>query len=241
MEPGMLNENQNRQHWLARLEDPQGLPEECVQDKEAAWQQLQARLQPSSSRKKNAWFWAAAACLLVVISVPILTAKKDQAVTVNKRQSLPMVEKAIAIPQLPTRETTILTNPTVVSRAKQLNRPDNKNSIKKLSFRAPVVNRLSPSPAVIIQPLNNPSLAATQRVTVVTVKYPVALSPAKKLKVVHVNELGETTPDAYPMVRMEDNGASRVRLFNRELFSNAGSGAMGSGFNIFKSKNTPSN
>ena len=241
MEPGMLNENQNRQHWLARLEDPQGLPEECVQDKEAAWQQLQARLQPSRSRKKSAWFWAAAACLLVVISVPILTAKKEQAVIVDKEQSLPTVEKAIAIQQWPTRETTIIANRAVVSRAKQLNRPDNKSSIKKLTFQTPVINQLPTCPVVIIQPLSNPSLAATQRVTVATVKHPAALSPAKKLKVVHINELGETTPDAYPMVRMEDNGASRVRLINQELFSNAGSGAMGSGFNIFKSKNTPSN
>ena len=241
MEQGMLNENQNSGDWKARLEDPQGLPEACVQNKDAAWQQLQARLQPPRKKNNTAWRLAAAACLLAVISLPMLTAKKDPAITVNKKPSPPAVNEPIALRPLPTRETTIINSTVVLISAKQLNNSVNKTRIKKLPFRAPVVSQLPPSPEVTIQVVNNPPLVATRPIAVATVKHAPALSPAKKLKVVHVNELGAGMPDAYPMVRMEDTRTTRLKLINHEIFSNGGTGAMGSGVNIFKSKNTPTN
>ena len=114
-------------------------------------------------------------------------------------------------------------------------------AIKKLPLRAPVINQLQASSVVTVPVVSHPSLVAIQPIAVTNVKPASALLPAKKLKVVHINELGESIPDTYPMVRMEDTRTTRLRFINQEIFSNAGSGAMGSGFNIFKSKNTPTN
>ncbi len=75
MEPRMSNENLN-DYWKNKLEDVDSLSAETFTDKNAAWEKLHSRLRQKPSRVRTVWYWAAAACLLLVFILPIIIAGK---------------------------------------------------------------------------------------------------------------------------------------------------------------------
>lgn len=75
----MLNENYNNTgDWRSKLEALDNLPGETIINKNASWEKLHDRLREKRSSKKIIWYWSAAACLLLVLMVPLINLiKKD--------------------------------------------------------------------------------------------------------------------------------------------------------------------
>src|ERR1022692_1843688 len=74
----MLNEKQNNlHHWINKLDEPGCLPAEEMVDKNEAWKKLHQRLSGKPRKNKMIWYWAAAACLIISFSLPMILAKKN--------------------------------------------------------------------------------------------------------------------------------------------------------------------
>src|SRR5450755_2342791 len=68
----MLREKPNNAfHWKNKLEEMESLPDETF-NKEAAWEKLHQRMQGKPLNKRAVWYWAAAACLLLALLIPLL-------------------------------------------------------------------------------------------------------------------------------------------------------------------------
>src|ERR1019366_8570477 len=74
-EMNMLNEKQNNlHHWINKLDEPGYLPAEEMVDKNEAWKKLHQRLSGKPRKNKMIWYWAAAACLIISFSLPMILA-----------------------------------------------------------------------------------------------------------------------------------------------------------------------
>ena len=69
----------------------------------------------------------------------------------------------------------------------------------------------------------------------------VAILPEKKkLKVVHINELSDPIAELPGITRYAERHSFQLKLINQEVYSSPPSSG-NTGFNIFKTKNAPSN
>ena len=70
----------------------------------------------------------------------------------------------------------------------------------------------------------------------------VAILPEKKkLKVVHINELGDPVEETPNIARNYEHHSFQVKLINQEVYTSPPPSSGNTGFNIFKTKTAPSN
>jgi len=91
----------------------------------------------------------------------------------------------------------------------------------------------------IAQPLHIIEEATVQDMPVA--KVIASLGNLQKLKVVHVNELGDTPPEIHSRAFIADYRTVQIKLINQEVYTNASSATNNPGFNFFKTTNAPSN
>ncbi|MEO5944538.1 MAG: hypothetical protein ABIP30_13900 [Ferruginibacter sp.] len=196
----MSNEKANNiTSWRNKLEDADNLPNEILQDKNAAWEKLYGRLQPEAKKTKPVWYWAAAACVLLMVVIPFLYTKINDkkikgSMVKNTIQQKKYIQPVIANPSAEINTVTVA----II--------PSKKESIA-ISKRE--VERNS---TVIATPANSLGIKATIKFiqttpiidTLLTVEKAVqvlATAPIKeikKLKIVHANELGS------PVIQPDD-------------------------------------
>ena len=87
MEQDMLPEKQGRPGWKNKLDEVADLPDFVLPDKNASWGKLHNRLQEKPGRIGAAWYWAAAAGILIVCAIPLFTTKNARVAKV-KNESL---------------------------------------------------------------------------------------------------------------------------------------------------------
>ncbi len=74
----MLNDNQNSSAaWKAKLDSLDDLSDDTF-DRAAAWDKLHHRLTEKPASKKFGWYWAAAACLVLMAAVGLFTTSNRQ-------------------------------------------------------------------------------------------------------------------------------------------------------------------
>ena len=244
MDQDMLNENLNKGGWKNKLEDVEHLSATTLQDKNAAWEKLHSRLHQPSRRIKATWYWAAAACLLTAIIVPVLTTNKKQPEIVTNNIVPASTNKATAQQQLPVKE-----NVPTAAPADNINKTvtiqtDQPISHKKInSGIAPVKSAIDP--VVFIEQKDIPT---TPIISILPVQIPVteitttvAVTEKKKLKVVHINELGDPVSEPRNTTHPVDYSVIQFRLINQQVYTSAPASSNSFSFNISKSKNVSSN
>ena len=80
----------------SRLEEVKSLPDKLLSDKNAAWEKLHGRMHAKPHRIKPFWYWAAA-CLLVSLTISFLTANKKQQALVNNEPAKKILKKTTPI------------------------------------------------------------------------------------------------------------------------------------------------
>lgn len=178
---------QNNPGWRSRLAALDFIPGEIPVDKTARWDKLQQRLEKSKSRKKIFyWYWAAACGLLALVLPWMLLQKNDV--------SHPIVKETIRIPetkQILVKEILPVTpNPPSVdinSTKASMNVAERKSLPHRL-----VLSNLEKTIDSTGRSSTTGSLTTITPVTLTDTSMPIALSeiPTRKLKVVHVNEIG---------------------------------------------------
>lgn len=265
----MLNENHDELNWRSRLGEVKSLPDQLLPDKNAAWEKLHGRLQSNPRRIKPLWYWAAA-CLLVSLTIPYLTINKKQQAWVKNKPAKTVSKQTTSIePVVKGNEVRNVIIVTAVNKEVKKpasisnNKKDFEREIQKrqpipaAGFNEPIItaqqqkttlpqraNELSAVPVVTAGArLKVVHINELDRALIETTAMPVlttATAP-KKLKVVHINELGTPVIIPYNLVHADDYGQVQIRLINQETYNNSKIPSTNSSFNIFKTRNAPSN
>lgn len=230
----MPNESQNKLPlWKNKLEALDGLAGETF-NKAHGWEKLHTRLYAKSSIRRIRWYWIAAACLLLTLSIiGLLETKKD--IPVAKR---PSKQKQL-IPKETSEPTPIFKNDSakVVTFAHT-----NKKPRKPLSAKLNKVIPTANNNLFIDTPLAKQSNAQDTSYTIIPADTPpltgVKVQPRQKFRVIHINELSNPVEEVR-FVRNE-GGFFPIKITNKDIFS--GSPANNhSGHNILKINLSPQN
>ena len=222
----------NSSSWKQQLAELEQLPGEPF-DKEAPWERLHGRLKPESGKKRIFWYWAAATLLVCMIAVPAIFTHKKQAGKIRKQT----VATAPVPPRQPSA-TAIAGNPETARHV----RPGSRHAGSQLPI---IKQRSHPGSA---RALSNITLGETAQIppatrTLLPVEKPVAdfstalmASPKKKLKVVYINELGDSQSED-PMVQSNTSPHFfKMQLGDQEVFVSPTRVSREAGFTIIHSK-----
>ena len=242
MDQGMLNEHHSNMDWRNKLEEVDSLSGLTFTDKNAAWEKLHSRLHQQPRRIKAVWYWAAAACLLTAVIVPLITANKKQSPIINNNPVSTIQKDKTLQESLPIKENLS----TVFSSDKEIavTRINQRGANKKIILTNTVVKSVN-SYATSIQQENKP---LTESISILPLQMPtnkitiaVAVAEKKKLKVVHVNELGDAALEQHNKALPEDYGVIQFKLIDQQVYTKSSIPAYSIGFNISKPKNVSSN
>jgi hypothetical protein len=183
----MLNENQNNQgSWKNKFEELEALQDQSF-DKEKAWAKLHNRLGQKNPQKKRIAYWTAAACLVVLVSMGwFFSMDKDVPVAIHEQQKQNSpTGRTIASPAQPGTKA----NPESTEKKQPAIQPKNKR--REILVTPVSINTVS-IPDLPIHPDNidksADEIGHTDSIAMATV-----VPPKKKLRVIHINELGELT------------------------------------------------
>ena len=236
MEPNMLNKRPAEGHWSHRLEEINSLAALLLEDKTAAWEKLHNRLQQKPKRTLRAWYWAAAAVVLLICSLPLFFSNNKQ---VNPKHDLvkntaaktmaPILtgsEKKNVITAQPILPQKIKLPPVVRHMANGKNFKIDNQPIELVAASPElVVHKETKQPMAAIAPIENELKAPMLAVTVLA---------KPTLRVVHINELGEVVPQRNKAMPADD-GFVKFKIINQQYYTGTAVTAKAIGFSISKS------
>lgn len=238
----MLNENHNKPNWKSRLEEVSSLPDLLLADKNASWEKLHGRLHVKPRRIKPWWYWVAAACLLGAITIPFLTAHKKQEALVKNEPTKTVLKKTgvaasdvkeivpVAVIAGPVEKKQIATPASLPGSVE--NKEDkikDDRLIAATGLDEPTITQQDP--IVLPQPV----------LEAIAVSNPIIAPAPRKLKVIHINELGTPVVLPYNLAHVDDYSPVQIKLINQEIYNNSSTISNNTSFNIFKTRNSPSN
>jgi hypothetical protein len=209
----MHNERQNNPfNWVTKLDEPGCLPPEEMIDKNAAWKKLHGRLSDKPKKNKMIWYWAAAACLLIAFSLPMILAKKNaKAVVKEVSQKNKKEPQAIAHAYVTPEKSGIRAENNLPVEKKETNPfirkhiHNNLPAYHALAKQIPPETNLENAKANASQLTIGTAASADTVLSTIAVVVPVK----KKMRVVHINELENA----------EDGIASSISDHQQSTFS----------------------
>ncbi len=236
----MVNDNQNNFHWKNKLEDVDSLLGETLPDKNNAWEKLHARLHENKRSKGFAWYWVAAACLLLAVIIPAITMNKKQDDTVkNDIEKIEPKQKTIAEISTQKENEKLSITPVVNEKKSSIKTPTGKKEITPVGNNITVNNETTVTNSNDKTTEQQPIISATPFVDSITVTALAIIPQKKKIKVVHVNELGEVVEVSPDIARITDIHAFQLKLATQEVYKTPSVASNATGI-TFKKK-PPSN
>ena len=241
MEPDMQDENPNDFHWKNKLEDAESLSGETLTDNNAAWEKLHARLSEKPRRIRAAWYWSAAACLLLAVIIPMMTATKKQPGLVKNNTEQTQPKKSTATKAETQKENEVVkVTPVETAKKNTIKAPEQTSEKKDAAIdiaqqEATVSTGFNDQQTIVPPPIILPQPPAdTAPITIL------AMLPAKrKLKIVHINELGDVVEVPLNIACNTDYHTFQFGLIGQQVYTSASINANNTGFNIFKTSNSP--
>ena len=232
----MSNENHNNSYWKNKLEDENALSAEILPNKNIAWEKLHNRLQEKPGRKKFLWYWIAAASLLpaIVISLTFLLKNENSVVKNNvSKSSFPNPE----LKQIQRLESTAVTAVSVTDITKQKTQKIKTKSINNITIVSAGKEHSDTTIQITDNKIISPFPVADSSNTTNIAK----AQPKKKLKVVHINELGEPAEELPETAHHSNLHYFQLKLANQEVYRSTSLTSNNTGINLFKTKISPSN
>lgn len=231
----MINENPNNDfHWKSELDELECLAGETFK-KEAAWRKLYLRMQKKPRNNKSLWYWAAAASLIIALSIPWFISKKNTNTLAKVNPKQQQVQSPV-FDFLPAKNNDSIADISSTPLQKKTRVSSIENHKKLLTS---LVDRLTTVENIAIQSnkeITEPTIINSGLAPVDTQRIIAAVLPAnKKLRVVYINELGEPGEQTV-MVRKTETHSFQLKLANQEVFETPAAGSKTIGFTIFKTK-----
>ena len=233
----MLNENPNKGfHWKNKLEELENLPGESF-NKEVVWEKLHARLQPKTKSKKINWYWIAAACLFFALFISFFLSNKKENVLV--KNNTPQKKINSSSPSLINKDTSVI----IASSSNENKTPAHSiNKIEKINI---AINHKKISNEIvqdkgeenIPQKIKNNAVMPVDTATSIVANLP----EKKKLKVVHINELGVPVSEPPIIARNSESHSFQLKLLKQEVYMGSSLRANSTRLKIFTTKTIPSN
>lgn len=235
----MTNEKpDNSSGWKDKLDELA-----CIQDeafnKETSWNKLHERLHSRSNKRKAGWYWLAAACLFFALFISLFMLHKKESVLVknilqSKKNDSALVQhtpvikmdKSSAVSYLPIKN--YLTGHSI----HQINKTTAGNP-PKITGNEITRNRNEE----ITREVSNSIITPVDTVISLVANVPIR----KKLKVVHINELGDPVSETPNIARYNEQHSFEFKLMNQEVYTRSSSTLTKSGFKIFATKNLTTN
>jgi hypothetical protein len=235
----MINEKPNNNiDWKDKLDELESLAGEKF-NKEVSWEKLHARLQSKPKTKKMIWYWLAAACLFFGLFISIFLSNKKEFFLVKnnflkKKINSPSSQKTLTINKdtsavissLSTTENKIL-----VHSIKDIDKIN--TNINHKTIRTEIVQNKKEEN--ITRQLNNNAVMPVDTAISIVANLP----QKKKLKVVHINELGDPVSEFPNIARYNEQHSFQFKFANQEVFENPYINSRSAGFTILTIKNSP--
>lgn len=237
----MLNENLSSS-WKSKLAELDGLPGEEKPSGELAWEKLYKRLGGRINRtKKFVWYRAIAATALITLVISFFFINMDERQIANikletKEQSSPGTNRV----ETPAKHfqgaklAPLLENKRRVQDSKKLKTTSSvvhqAHTDDEIRLPETVSDDILPGETAGMPPAMD---SLSLHTTTVAVK--------KKLKVVHINELGDPVEMPAELANKRALHAIRLTLATQEISVNPSVAIRKDGFTIFKTKLSPSN
>ncbi len=210
----MQNEKNSNWHWKQKLNDADFIPTEARLNKDVAWQKLQQRLH-KPKRKKAILYWAAAACLLphVIVLLFVFHTKKNNVVN----GSVSLIHKSTKALK---KETKPLIKDSVIAITK-LSKKAKNTVIKKNRNNIVVVDtnkEIATNKREDANSNNEPLIAVAPSENMAKTNIAIAVKP--KLKVIHINELGEPVEDAPIVAHNVYPHSFSMQIGKEEVYAN---------------------
>ena len=232
----MTNEKPNSSsNWRNKLHELKSIQGHGF-NKETSWNKLHERLHSKSNNRKGVWYWLAAACLFFALVISFfLSNKKEKGLVKNNVvqkktnmpfQNLPLINKdtSAVIASLPTE------NKMAVHAINKINT----NFNHKILSTEIVQNKKEEN---ITRQLNyNAVMPVDTAISIVT-----NLPQKKKLKVVHINELGDPVSESPNIARYNEQHSFQFKFMNQEVYTRSSPPVTTKGFKIFTTKNITTN
>lgn len=209
-----MSEEKQNNVWANRLEQLEQLPV-AAWSKDAAWDTLYNRLQEKPRRRKAFWYIPAAACLLLAVLITwLMWPGKETAPVTNASPQKTTVGRT-AQPVI-TKDINVNTNKTqAVVQAKQEKNISHKESKRivtsqTVKYSLPVDIKAQEEPVVSMIPSAVPVTAPAIVITV---------APKKKLKMVHLNEVGNPAEEEGKMAKFENWHSFQVKFNSPDVFA----------------------
>lgn len=207
--------------WKNKLEDTAGLSFATLQNKDAAWEKLYTRLD-KKKQKHIGWYWLAAACILIAIA-PF---------TIHKSVVITKDNMVITGKNSPTAKEKSVNNndkiaTTSISQTKKQLQKNNKRTIDENQTATVDKNQTttiaSADNSIIINDKTIPQAGGISTAPVnKDASFITGISPIqnqKKLKVVHINELGEPIEFSTDVIRKTDLHLFQLKLAQQEIYN----------------------
>jgi len=229
----MSKENLNNiSNWKAKLDALDNLSGDTTYDKNDAWEKLHARLGGKTESKKSMWYWVAAACIFFALLIPLFYSDSNNHHAANS--ALNEHQSSIKIPSGDKNDKTPVTNVTVADNERKFPAASSKTITKiihentkeniRLSHTVTPTSLMTPTESNLTGPLDTLSSLATIQPEI------------KKLKVVHINELGDPVETLPEIVKNSDKHAFQFKIASQETYINPATASNTNGFTILKIK-----
>ncbi|SEL06862.1 hypothetical protein SAMN04488505_1011419 [Chitinophaga rupis] len=175
----MSNEAHNKD-WVSRLDGLNHAAGEAGLDKNAAWDKLHTRMQRKQRKSKAGWYWAAAACVLAACLIPALLVHKQKYTGVHTSPAVTYHHSDTAAASVISKKEAPV------------------NVVKEMHKPVAAQQEVAAILPALIHPVNPTNITAalkkdTLQITDTMLAAVPATAAPKKMRVVHINELGEAT------------------------------------------------
>lgn len=222
-------------NWKQRLENAEGFSGEILKAKNEAWEKLYARLHKKPVRKFMPWYWAAACLVAISITtIVFFNSKKHQpSVTISPStgQVPVIVKKSLEGEQKKNEASVPLMSPeqTDHKMLTQKNNAFNQNSFISNNDIVSDSAETQTETSTTSEPAVHFDSSTKEIITVAPVR--------KKLRVVHINDLGQPVEESTADNSFNQKNRFPLRILNSENYNPVSAKNASEGLILFKSKN----
>lgn len=236
----MSNEDLNKSIWSNKLDELESLPGEAIPDKNALWEKLHEKLKGKKNVKRFAWYWIAAASVLVLLMISLLNLNRE-----IKKENLPIAKSQPAEEPV----NTVITSPIIKKDLAEVISPvllkknnttafankKNKSQFKRLADTKNIFQ-------VVDTVSEHGEIAQSSNIVAPSIKntFPATIFPSKKkLRVVHVNELGDPIEESPDVARNADIHYFQFKFGNGAAYINSSVTSKTTDYSFLKTKTSP--